>query len=521
MSDNILVVGLYYGNKKPDDMSPIILPFAKELRRIYDNNGFSVKHGFFSGDTRFLPMVTHCSCDLPAKSMMQEFVSFSAYKACGYCKHPGVSVQKGSKQTGKSLEIINAKKSVKLNKYVRYIRRANIDLRNHKDTLLAMMKKSKKSKDSEPIDGVTGVSCMVGFKNFDLIDEFSIDYMHCVLLGTMKKLMDFWLNSCFYQKEFHISKGNAAILNTRIMSIKPPSNISRKPRSLDDRSKFKADEYRSLLLYYLPCCLSGLLPVKYIKHFQLLSSAIYILLKSVVISEDIGKAEIMLNNFADEYEVLYGIDTVTMNIHLLRHIPNSVRNCGPLWTHSLFGFETCNGVLAKSVNGNNRIVEEMANKYILKRTLKFQEKKSQSLVLKSCSFVGKGRKKALNELERVVFENHNISLVDKNICIWQSMHWKKQFFTSTKYKEVKAIDYFVCFSDGSLGTVQYYFKHDNTSYALFEKFETLSRANHILEVKSTSLHLIQKIEDIVDKLVFVKIYNKSSVIRFPNKNEKT
>lgn len=190
--DNILVVGLYFGDKKPD-MSAFVLPFAKECRQINENNGFNIKYD--EKEINFLPMVTHCSCDLPAKAMMQEFVLYSGFYACGYCKHPGVSVNNGSKEERKN----------KKGKTVRYIRKANIGLRNHKETFLTM-KKVSRSSQSKPIEGVKALSCMIGFRNFDLIDGFSIDYMHCVLIGTMKKLLDFWLNPCFFREKFHIKK---------------------------------------------------------------------------------------------------------------------------------------------------------------------------------------------------------------------------------------------------------------------------------------------------------------------------
>lgn len=37
-----------------------------------------------------------------------------------------------------------------------------------------------------------------------------------------------------------------------------------------------------------------------------------------------------------------------MNIHLLRHYKESVENSGPLWSTSMFGFESNIGVLCKS-----------------------------------------------------------------------------------------------------------------------------------------------------------------------------
>lgn len=121
----------------------------------------------------------------------------------------------------------------------------------------------------------------------------------------------------------------------------------------------------------------------------------------------------------------------------------------------------------------------------------------------------------LNAAEQLVFENHNLVSEEKNIRIWESVNWRGQLFTSTNYREVKSINYFVCLSDSSLGTVQFYFKYDNNFYAFFEKFEVLFETDHLLEKKSTSLLSIQKIETIVDKLLFMRINMRNIVTRVP------
>lgn len=43
---------------------------------------------------------------------------------------------------------------------------------------------------SEPINGIKNVSCLVSTQNFNLIDSFAIDQMHCIHLGVMKKLLN-------------------------------------------------------------------------------------------------------------------------------------------------------------------------------------------------------------------------------------------------------------------------------------------------------------------------------------------
>lgn len=140
----------------------------------------------------------------------------------------------------------------------------------------------------------------------------------------------------------------------------------RKPKSLFSKGDFKANEYRCLLLYYFRFALSGLLDMKYVKHFQLFSSSIYNLLKASISHEEIREAEIKLNQFADSFEELYCRNNVTMNLHLLRHMPMAVRYLGPLWAQSAYGFEANNGVVTRSNTACSEIVHQLAWKYVMK-----------------------------------------------------------------------------------------------------------------------------------------------------------
>lgn len=46
--------------------------------------------------------------------------------------------------------------------------------------------------------GVKGYSVLHLLKHFDVIDGNPVDYMHCVLLGVMKKLLGLWLDSRYH-----------------------------------------------------------------------------------------------------------------------------------------------------------------------------------------------------------------------------------------------------------------------------------------------------------------------------------
>ena len=97
------------------------------------------------------------------------------------------------------------------------------------------------------------------------------------------------------------------------------------------------------------------LPSPYYEHVFLLSEAIHILLLEEITSEQLKHAERLLTNFCANIEKLYGARYELANIHLLLHLVESVRQLGPLWTHSCFHFEDCYGFLLKLIHGSQSV----------------------------------------------------------------------------------------------------------------------------------------------------------------------
>lgn len=299
-TSNILLAAMYFGTAQPN-MQQLFYPMLKELIEIQNEGGIKVER---NGRTyEFMPMLINCCCDLPAKAKVQCITSHAGHYACSYCLDPGTLIN--AKQDDKS----------KSKSYVRYIY-GNYAARTHSH----MLQTYSQVKTNERISGIHGLSCMVAAEGFDLVHGYNIDYMHCVLLGMTKKLLDLWLNSTNHREEYYINKRKHRQLDQRLCSIKPTSNVGVKPLSIFNRSNYKAKNYRMMLLFYLGCCLPGCQDQKYINNFQLLSSSIYILLKERIMIEDCNQAEKMLDQFAKTFENLYGKDKVTMNLHLIRHM---------------------------------------------------------------------------------------------------------------------------------------------------------------------------------------------------------
>lgn len=494
---NVLVVAFHCDAEKPK-MKDFFHPLLSDLKAIHSAGGIVMeKNGC---KQKFMPVITHFLGDLPAKIDVQEMKSYAGFDSCGFCYHPGVSIKSNPNSS-----------------YVRYIRRDKPEkLRTHDDMLDTYLKIQKKI--LTPINGVKGISCMIAAPHFNLIDGYGIDYMHCILLGVVKKLLNLWLNSINHSKPFYIKPDDQKVLNKRITSIKPTSEISRKPGPINKRAEYKANEFRTLLLYYLRYCLSGLLTKTYIDHFQLLSSSIYIMLKDRISQEEISNAEADLTKFADDFERLYGENNVTMDVHLSRHIVNAVHNLGPLWAQSAFALEANNGILTKTTAKRN-VLHSITWKYNARCSLGVLEQPERDD--NGISLKGRGTT-ILREDEKNMLEKIGIKFECVNsMTTYQRVFMHKKQFTSKTCKEISTIDYFVRLKGGKIGAVMFYFMLDSIVYSFIELYEIVKTTNHLLEVQCSTSKKIFEIQDIDQKLIYMKIGSREILTSRPNMYEKT
>ncbi len=159
LPNNIIVSGLYYNNTKPN-CHEFMLPLINELN---DLNARKITMDIDGEEFVFKPVITHCSVDLPAKSMLQQTKQFGSYNGCTYCDIHGelIAIQKSSSCTKKAgikktkvIENSEAKPNPK--RYVRYVEGDEQPLlRNEFETLKTMLAVSS-SATGEAVDGVKG-----------------------------------------------------------------------------------------------------------------------------------------------------------------------------------------------------------------------------------------------------------------------------------------------------------------------------------------------------------------------------
>lgn len=487
--DNIVVVAFYVGEHKPN-MRDFFFPLMKELGQIKDDRGILIAKNNLS--LSCIPVITHVCCDLPAKCDVQGMVGHAGYFACGYCLHPGVAVKKDAKSKS----------------YVRYIdRKKEEQLRSHENIAEIY---SKQKPPFNPVNGIKSISCMVRADGFDLVHGFGIDYMHCILLGVMRKLLNLWLNSSNHNKPYYITPKRQEALNKRILKIKLTSDIFRKPPSIYVRADFKATKFRSFLLYYLKFFLADLLKRSYIDHFHLLSSACYMLLKETISQEEIDSAEKRLVQFANEFEQLYGSFNVTLNVHLLKHIGTAVRQLGPLWAQSAFGMEGNNGIINKTAAKKNPM-HSIAWKYCARATKKHHKENPKFSVGQMATIT----------LSSQEYETMSNFIKGTRQTIYKYVMISGRKYTSVQSKEIASLDYFVELTSGKIGQVIFYFVHESIIYGLLQSYEIIEQIDHFYVVKSTGVRTVFLVSNIRKKLIYMKIINNEIVTSVPNRYEKT
>lgn len=490
-SDNVLLSTIYFGKGKPD-MDKILQPLAQEIDWLQRNPIKFLRNGNI---VKCIPVISYCSVDLPAKAMLCGLKTYAGSRACSFCLHPGKQITDHLKR-----------------KYTRYVKlETDPELRTHSGTIHAVNNLSKKSVESY---GLIGIPTMVLFRKFDLVDGFVIDYMHNILLGVMKLLLDFWMGShrlCKNSRYFEsMTPKNRNDLDRRLLALKPCAYITRKPRSIQERSFFKAIEYRNLLLYYLKFGLRGLLEDKYINHFELLSAATYILLKSTLNESEIDEAGEKLKVFADQFEILYGSEAVTMNIHLLRHYASAIKQNGPIWCHAMFGFEKNIGVLGKDVNNSTNVIETITFNYCVAR----ENNKKMEI---DHIHANKRKEAEIAEPERqILLEKGVVPLENGKFLVTDSIQIHKHTFKSIKSAPTQSIDHYVEMRDGVVGFSTMYIQYNDEFYILLEECEIIERFYHLIRIKSTGIVKAYSCRDINCKLLYMKFGSFEIVTKEPN-----
>lgn len=316
-------------------MNCLMSSFVEQILQL-NKKGLSLTH-HETGHNMIFKLIPIAACvDSVARPILQNHFQFNGYYGCSWCYIYG--------------------------KYmcgtVRYpLSETNDELRTH-NTNLEDTKHSIMLQKS--IRGVKGSSELMRLPFFDTIWGYPVEYMHGISLGVAKQLWELWTSG---ESEFHLNIEDRKEISRRLELIRVPHEIHRLPRSLADKGKWKASEWRSWCIFYSPVCLNGVLNDRAYVSFLLFSRSIYTLLKLEITTDELRQCELDLLKFTGECEILYGNRAPTFNVHSLLHLVDSVRKTGPLWSSSTFHFENGIRICKNYVNGPNNVGYQIVTKW--------------------------------------------------------------------------------------------------------------------------------------------------------------
>lgn len=544
LKENMLMAGLWFGPCKPA-MGTFLSPFLDCFKRLHDGiQCFSP----FLGNFTCRAYLLNGTADLPARSLLCNSVQYNGSFSCWKCLQKGETSERGKGHTHIFPYITANPKGPE---------RTVNDV--HRDAQQAMNNLEHRS-TGYSVNGVKGPSWLTFFPKYNIVSGISIDYMHGVLLGVQKLMLRLWFSSEFKSKNFSFHK-HVQTVDFRLKNLKPTLDISRLPRSIENDLKYwKASEYRSFLLYFGAPVLFGILDKNRFNHYLQLVNGIHILLKYGSTKDEVSDAETMLLNFCANFECLYDKCFMTLNIHQLVHLADSVRILGPLYTHSCFSFEDKNGFLLKMIQGTQNIdsqivtgvsfvqkIPELKQKF-LESTVKGSELEKLLNAIESPNLLIRGEM-----VERGVYILGGVKLRDlledeyMKLCDflgYAPVHEKFRTFKRIEFlsyiiyglhykRMTKRDNSTIMYMDGNdvcFGRVRFFliftrYDQRTTVLALTEKLASFhySKNCNVLKVKKTNEFCFIPIEKIKEGCMFLEVQNDNAntcyVCRFPNKLE--
>lgn len=241
------------------------------------NNGFIYK-------SRLIKIrLSTIICDTPAKSFILNIKGHTGFSSCSKCTIVGQSI---NRTTCFLYEDMPSKARTDED----FIRQSDEDYHRSKTILTEI-------------------------PNIGLVTNVTLDYMHLVCLGVVKKLILLWMKGPL---SVRIGNNNIIKCSRYMVSFHDmiPSEFSRKPRVLTDISNWKATEFRQFLLYTGPIVLQSILKEHIYVHFLSLHIAVSILVSPSLVEEEcnIKYAEDLLKYFVENFQTLYGVQFMSHNV---------------------------------------------------------------------------------------------------------------------------------------------------------------------------------------------------------------
>lgn len=269
-----VVIACFFGKGKPD-IEPFLKDFVQEANQL----------SYISLAGKRVPfLLENFIADLPAKAFIKQSKGHTGFSSCHFC------IIKGETGNG-SVRFLEEGCALRNNATFHN----ELDQAHHigKSPLLSL--------------------------NIDMVRDFPVDYMHCSCLGVVKRIFLFLMTG---KRQCRLRNYELDKISNKLVLIANdiPNEFARKPRQLTYLKRFKATEFRQILLYSSLILFEEHADV--LMLFKTLLVAHFILLDSQMSTDEVlvQYAGELLKFFIVSSQKILGKDFVTLNIHQLVHM---------------------------------------------------------------------------------------------------------------------------------------------------------------------------------------------------------
>lgn len=161
----ILMVGVYYGDSKPDSAEDYLFDFIEEAEHL-------IRHGVYINGIQYKFRIIGFTCDIPSRTFLKCIKAHNAFFACERCTVEGESIK--IKKTGTKREGC-----------VRTFSNITCTHRTHKSCVA-------KKQFQHHTPNLT--SPLIKIPEFDIIKDMFIEPMHLLDIGVSKRIITTWLS---------------------------------------------------------------------------------------------------------------------------------------------------------------------------------------------------------------------------------------------------------------------------------------------------------------------------------------
>ncbi|XP_071478605.1 uncharacterized protein [Diadema antillarum] len=369
--ENTLFYGVWISARKPV-MWSFLKPLYNDLVQL--ENGVTFED--YNGDkfTSHAVLLT-CTCDLPAKSLVCNSLQFNGNYGCWHCLQRGHTFRTLS---GGNVHVFPYNECDPCGPA-----RTLDSIKSDVDTAVGKIKNGEKDYVE---NGIKGPSWLMFLSHFNFAHGFVIDCMHGLYGGVTKLLLKCWFSHENRHEKFSFFSSRQKV-SELLSHIKPTINVTRVPRGLDDLAFWKASEYRNFLLYWGIPVLRHILSAAYFAHFCCLVKATFLLSKEMITPGDILQAEACIKQFVGSFAELYSERYMTMNVHQVLHLVNTVLKTGPLFANNCFVFEDLNGYIVSQIHGTQGIDTQIISTINLIQAIPILKEKYEAADEEASAFI--------------------------------------------------------------------------------------------------------------------------------------